>query len=76
MGHVKSFVSVEMNNGQMINDIKLATDCSKPVSLVNRMGGNLITVDDVVRHVRQLAQGGKIRAPLASATRTTRLRSP
>ena len=59
MGHVKSFVSVEMNNGQMIDDIKLATDCSKPVSLVNRMGGNLITVDDVVNHVRQLAQGGK-----------------
>ena len=59
MGHVKNFVSVELNNGQMIDDIKLAIDCSRPVSLVNRMGGNLITVDDVVRHVRQLAQGGK-----------------
>ncbi len=57
--HVKSFVSVEMNNGQMIDDIRLAIECSRPVSLVNRMGGNLITVDDVMRHVRQLAQGGK-----------------
>ena len=56
--HVKSFVSVELNNGQMIDDIKLAIECARPVSLVNRMGGNLITVDDVVRHVRKLAQGG------------------
>ena len=56
--HAKSFVSVELNNGQMIDDIRLAIECSRPVSLVNRMGGNLVTVDDVVRHVRKLAKGG------------------
>jgi 2-oxoisovalerate ferredoxin oxidoreductase alpha subunit len=42
----------------MIDDIRLAIECSRPVSLVNRMGGNLVTVDDVVRHVRKLAKGG------------------
>ena len=56
--HAKRFVSAELNNGQMIDDIRLAIECSRPVSLVNRMGGNLVTVEDVVRHVRQLAQGG------------------
>ena len=53
------FVSVEMNNGQMIDDIRLAIECARPVSLVNRMGGNLPTVDLVVSHCRKLAKGGK-----------------
>lgn len=57
--HAKQFVSVEMNNGQMIDDIRLTIECSRPVSLVNRMGGNLPSVEEVVRHCRQLAQGGK-----------------
>jgi len=48
-----------MNNGQMIDDIRLTIECARPVSLVNRMGGNLPSVEDVVRHCRQLAQGGK-----------------
>ena len=55
----KHFVSVEMNNGQMIDDIRLAIECARPVSLVNRMGGNLPTVDLVVSHCRKLAEGGK-----------------
>jgi len=55
----KHYVSVEMNNGQMIDDIRLAIECARPVSLVNRMGGNLPTVDLVVSHCRKLAQGGK-----------------
>ena len=55
----KHFVSVEMNNGQMIDDIRLAIECARPVSLVNRMGGNLPTVDLVVSHCRKLAKGGK-----------------
>lgn len=59
LGSVKQFVSVEMNNGQMIDDIRLAIECAKPVSLVNRMGGNLPSVESVAAHVRQLAKGGK-----------------
>ncbi len=55
----KQFVSVEMNNGQMIDDIRLTIECSRPVSLLNRMGGNLPSVEEVVRHCRQLAQGGQ-----------------
>ncbi|OQA85563.1 MAG: 2-oxoglutarate oxidoreductase subunit KorA [Lentisphaerae bacterium ADurb.Bin242] len=57
--HAKQFVSVEMNNGQMIDDIRLTIECSRPVSLLNRMGGNLPSVEEVVRHCRQLAQGGQ-----------------
>ena len=59
VANAKQFVSVEMNNGQMIDDIRLSIECARPVSLVNRMGGNLPSVEDVVRHCRQLANGGK-----------------
>ena len=57
--NVNPVISVEMNNGQMIDDIRLAIECARPVSLVNRMGGNLPTVDLVVSHCRKLAEGGK-----------------
>ena len=42
------FISVEMSNGQMRDDIRLAIDCSRPVGLVNRLGGNLIHIDQIM----------------------------
>lgn len=50
-----NFISVEMSNGQLRDDIKLATCCKKPVELVNRMGGNLITMDQVLGKIRKVA---------------------
>ena len=50
-----TFVSVEMSNGQMIDDIRLAIRCSQPVELVNRMGGNLITLDQIMDKIRKVA---------------------
>ena len=49
------FVSVEMSNGQMLEDIRLAVGCDSPVELVNRMGGNLITMDQVMDRIHELA---------------------
>ena len=46
--HVKQFVAVEMSDGQMIDDVKLAINCDRPVHLVNRMGGNIATIDEIV----------------------------
>jgi 2-oxoisovalerate ferredoxin oxidoreductase alpha subunit len=48
------FISVEMSNGQMADDITLATGCSR-VELINRYGGNLIRVEDIVRKMQELA---------------------
>jgi len=50
---VSEFVCVEMNNGQMVDDIRLNIECAKPVKLINRMGGNLPTVEDVVKYCRE-----------------------
>ncbi len=51
------FISVEMSNGQMREDIKMAISC-QDVELVNRMGGNLIGLDDVMKKIRSLAGAG------------------
>jgi 2-oxoisovalerate ferredoxin oxidoreductase alpha subunit len=50
-----TFVSVEMSNGQMLEDIRLAIECSRPTELVSRMGGNLITMDQVLEKIRKIA---------------------
>ncbi len=46
--HTKMFISVEMSNGQMIDDIKLSIECCRPIELINRMGGNIPTVTEIV----------------------------
>ncbi len=45
---VKDFMVVELSNGQMLQDVKLATECSKPVHFYNRMGGNVPTPAEIV----------------------------
>ena len=55
---VKAFVSVELNMGQMIEDIELATRCKKPVLLCNRSGGMIPTVQNVLDKIVEANQGG------------------
>ena len=54
---VKAFISVELNMGQMIEDIKLATQCKKPVSLCNRCGGMIPSPDEVLEAIRNAEKG-------------------
>jgi 2-oxoglutarate ferredoxin oxidoreductase subunit alpha len=51
---VKGFVSVELSMGQMIEDVKLATECKKPVRLCNRTGGMIVSPEEVVESVKKL----------------------
>ena len=55
----KLFLSVEMSNGQMIDDVRLAIECARPVSLINRMGGNVPTVEEIVNRTLDAVKGGK-----------------
>ena len=54
---VKSCVSVELNMGQMIEDIRLATECKRPVSLCNRAGGMIPSPDQVLESIRKAQKG-------------------
>ena len=55
---VKNFISVELNMGQMIDDIRLATECRRPVTLCNRVGGMIPSPDQVLQSIREAAKGG------------------
>ena len=54
---VDAFVSVELNMGQMIEDVRLATQCKKPVSLCNRAGGMIPSPDEVLESIRKAQKG-------------------
>ena len=54
---VRGFISVELNMGQMIEDIKLATKSQKPISLCNRTGGMIPSPDEVLLSIRNAQKG-------------------
>ena len=55
---VKSFISVELSMGQMIEDIRLATECKKPVSLCNRAGGIIPSPEEVLAAIVKANENG------------------
>ncbi len=50
-GKVKGFISVEMNAGQMVEDVRLAVDGKTPVIHYGRMGGMIATPGEVLTAV-------------------------
>ena len=52
---VKVFVDVEMSLGQMIDDVKLAINCQKPVHFCGRTGGMIPTPAQVLEQIQALA---------------------
>jgi len=52
----KVFLVVEMSNGQMIEDVRLALNGARPVEFFSRLGGNCPSHSEVLSLVRQLAQ--------------------
>jgi pyruvate/2-oxoacid:ferredoxin oxidoreductase alpha subunit len=49
------FVVVEMSNGQMLDDVRLALDGARPVEFLSRVGGNVPSHEEVLGFVRGLA---------------------
>ena len=54
---VNGFISVELNMGQMIEDVRLATECKKPVALCNRAGGMIPSPEEVLESLRKAQKG-------------------
>jgi len=52
--HVKAMLSVEMNNGQMIEDIRLYTRERKPIHFFGRQGGIVPSPEEVIREVKKI----------------------
>ena len=56
---VNEFISVELNMGQMKEDIELAIRCKKPVSLVSRVGGMIPSPEEVLAAIKAAAEKGE-----------------
>ena len=55
----KAFISVELSMGQMIEDVRLATECKVPVTLCNRAGGMIPSPAEVLAAIKRIANGGE-----------------
>jgi len=53
----KAFISVELSMGQMIEDVRLATSCKRPVTLCSRTGGMIPSPDQVLESIREAQKG-------------------
>jgi 2-oxoglutarate ferredoxin oxidoreductase subunit alpha len=51
---VKMMLSVELNTGQMVQDIKLAVNGNVPVHFYGRLGGMVPTPEEVVHHLENV----------------------
>lgn len=54
---VKGFISVELSMGQMIDDIRLAESCKKPVVLCSRVGGMIPSPEQVLKAIEDMEGG-------------------
>lgn len=55
----KAFLTVEMSKGQMVDDVKLAVECAKPVHFFGRTGGVIPQPNEVLEQIRKIAGGVK-----------------
>ena len=58
--NVKAFLDVELNAGQMVEDVRLAVNGQKPVYFHGRMGGNLPTQKEILDKIVEIHQGGNV----------------
>jgi len=50
-GNMKMMMSVELNSGQMVEDVRLATEGKVPVTFYGRMGGMIPTPEEIVQQL-------------------------
>ncbi|HPU36077.1 MAG TPA: 3-methyl-2-oxobutanoate dehydrogenase subunit VorB [Bacillota bacterium] len=60
-GKAKCFLSVEMNMGQMVEDVQLTINGRAPVYHYGRLGGMVPVARDVLQEVQKLYSGGVVK---------------
>ncbi len=59
MPHAKQFLVVEMNMGQMIEDVQLALAGRAPVHFYGRVGGMMPVAKDIYQEAKKILAGGE-----------------
>jgi 2-oxoglutarate ferredoxin oxidoreductase subunit alpha len=57
---MKVFLTVEMNCGQMVEDVKMAVAGKVPVLFYGRSGGGVPSVEEILGKIKQLSLPGKV----------------
>ncbi len=58
-GQVEGFLVVEMNAGQMVDDVRLAVEGGAPVHFYGRLGGVVPFPDEILGELDKLSQGAE-----------------
>jgi len=61
--NVRSLLVVEMNGGQMVDDVRLAVEGRVPVNFYGRMGGMVPMPDEVLEAIRKVHAGQTLGLP-------------
>ncbi len=54
LDRVKAFSVIELSNGQMVDDVRLAVNGRKPVEFYGRMGGNVPSIKEFVYEIKRM----------------------
>ncbi|MCF7808965.1 MAG: 3-methyl-2-oxobutanoate dehydrogenase subunit VorB [Candidatus Marinimicrobia bacterium] len=54
MDQIKAFSVIELSNGQMVDDVRLAVNGKKPVEFFGRMGGNVPSIKELVHEIKRM----------------------
>lgn len=57
IAHASQLLCVEMSMGQMIDDVRLAINCSRPVAFFGRTGGVIPTPAELLAEIKKLMGG-------------------
>ena len=53
---MKGILSLEINAGQMVEDIRLAVECKVPVKWYGRLGGIIPEPEEVVEEIKKMTR--------------------
>jgi 2-oxoglutarate ferredoxin oxidoreductase subunit alpha len=56
---VKALLVIELNMGQMVNDVKIAVNCKYPVHFLGHTGGVIFEPEEVAAKVQEILKGAK-----------------
>ena len=75
-GGAKKFLSVELNMGQMVEDVRLAVAGRASVAFYGRTGGVLPTPEEILVQIEALAAGNPVAKPAGAAAAASVLPHP
>jgi hypothetical protein len=55
-----------MSTGQLVEDVRLALEGSRPVETYSRVGGNIPTVEEVLQFVERTLVGARVPSEVSS----------